>query len=218
MFITRILLVPALIVAGAAAIPNAAGQEAGPRLALPMERPGALAALIASDRIQNELQLTPSQKVAVHSIRVRHRDAVRRVVQVVDSNSAPSKRTAQTSIAAITAKYNTEVLPILTPGQRARLAEIESQILGGHMLLSADVREKLDLSNKQKAKLAKIYTREAADVSAINASFENGEVSNFERILALRKERQWHGDEMKKVLNKEQLADFEAMTGKPLKL
>jgi hypothetical protein len=219
MSITRLLLIPAAVAAGVLMSPDAIGQETGgARLTLPAQRPGAIPALIASDRIQDELRLTAQQKDAVHSLRVRHRDAVRKVIKGVDSTSVASKQAAQRSIQAITAKYNAEVLPLLTLGQKNRLTEIERQILGGHMLLSADVREKLALTNDQKVKLAKIHNQHQADVSEINGWFEKGDVSNYGRILRLREERQAQAAAMEKVLTKAQRAEFDTMAGKPLKI
>ncbi|MFY8217144.1 MAG: hypothetical protein ACOVMP_11160 [Chthoniobacterales bacterium] len=218
MHIARLLLIPAAVVAGAVMLPNAVGQEpTTARLTLPMQRPGALPALIASDRIQNELRLTAEQKKAMHSLRVRHRDAVRKVVKGVDPTSLASKQAAQRSIQSITSKYNAEVLPLLNLGQRQRLTEIERQILGGHMLLSADVREKLKLTDAQKSKLAKIHSQHQADISEINGCFETGDVSNYERILYLLNERHEQAAAMEKVLTKTQRADFDAMAGQPMK-
>lgn len=217
--IARFFLIPVAIITGAAMLPDSIGQTpVAEPLTLPIQRPGALPALIASDRVQAELRLTAAQKDAMHSLRVRHRDAVRNVITGVDTSSLASKQAAQRSIASITAKYNTEVVSRLTVQQKLRLAEIEHQMLGGHMLLSADLREKLGLTNAQKAKLAKIHRNHQADVSEINAWFEEGDVSNYERILYLREERQWQANAMRKVLNKDQRALFDSMSGEPLKI
>ncbi len=204
--------------AGAAAViliaPNLGAQD---QLTLPVQRPGALPALVASDRVQEELNLTAKQKSTVHSLRARHRDAVQKVVKGTDATSDASKQAAHRSIQSINAKYNSQVLGVLTPVQQNRLTQIERQLLGGHMLLSADVREKLGLSNEQKADLARIHRDHQAQVSVINAWFEDGEVSNYERVLYQRDERQKQASRMQRVLSREQRSEFDAMAGEPLK-
>lgn len=219
MLSTRLILIPVALVAGLTMIPNAVAQEStDDRLTLPVQRPGALPTLLASDRIQAELQLTKSQKAAVHDLRTRHRNAVRMVVKGVNPADHASKLAAHRTIASINSKFNAEVLPVLTPTQSQRLTEIERQLLGGFMLLSADVREKLNLSDEQKAKIAKIYGDHMADVSEINGWYESGDVSNFERILYLREERESQAAAMEKVLTKSQREQFDSMAGQPVKI
>ncbi len=217
--LTRTLLIPIAIVAGATMQPHAMGQNPAVKpLTLPVERPGALPALIASERVQDDLRLTSKQKDAVHSLRNRYRDAVRKVIKGTDTSSLASKEAAQRSLSAINSKYNALTLAQLTAPQRVRIAEIEHQMLGGHMLLSANVRDQLDLTDAQKVKLAKIHKNHQADVSDVNAWYEDGHVSNYERILYLREERQCQAEAMRKVLTKDQRAKFDAMAGRAIKI
>lgn len=217
--LTRYLLIPVAIVAGAAIQPHALGQSPAVKpLTLPVERPGALPALIASARVQDDLRLTSKQRDAVHSLRNRYRNAMRKVIKGTDTSSLASKQAAQRSLAAINSKYNAETLSQLTRPQRARIAEIEHQMLGGHMLLSANVRDQLNLTDTQKVKLANIHKNHQADVSEVNAWYEDGDVSNYERILYLREERQWQAGAMRKVLTKDQRAKFDAMAGESIKI
>lgn len=204
--------------AGAAAVilvaPNVGAQDT---LTLPVQRPGALPALVASDRVQEDLNLTAKQKSTVHSLRLRHRDAVQKVVKGTDATSDASKQAAHRSIQSITAKYNSQVLGVLTPVQQNRLTQIERQLLGGHMLLSADVREKLELTDDQKVDLARIHRDHQNRVSVINGWFEDGKVSNYNRVLYQRDERQKQESRMQRVLTREQRSEFDAMAGEPLK-
>lgn len=205
----------AAAVAVVAPVSVAAAQD-GETLTLPVRRPGALPALITDERIQKDLSLTRQQKDQVNDLRLRHRDAVRKAVKGVDYQSDASKASAQRSIDAITASYNAQLLRVLNATQRERLVQIERQVLGGFHLLDAGVRDELQLTNAQKARLARILQRHRTNVANINGWYESGEIGNYERILYLRQDRERRGNEMRRLLTREQRTAFDAMAGDPL--
>jgi Spy/CpxP family protein refolding chaperone len=195
--------------------PVQAAQTATAPLTLPVTQPGSLPVLLGSDRVQKELNLSAKQKTQIQSLRSGYRDASRKIVASVDPNDSAAKRSAQKSIEATNVSYNQRVLAILTPEQKTRLTQIQRQLLGGHLLLSAEVREQLNLTDKQKVKLAKIHQKHQKRVAKVNGWYEAGEVGNYERLLYLRQDRLAQAEAMEEVLNRDQRTAFNAMMGVP---
>lgn len=193
---------------------HAAKDQAAP-LTLPVTQPGSLPVLLGSDRVQKELGLSAKQKTQVQSLRTSYRDATRKIVASVNPADKAAKQSAQKSIDANNASYNRRALAILDPAQKNRLTQIQRQLLGGHLLLSAEVRDPLQLTDKQKVKLARIHAKHQKRVAKVNGWYEAGEVGNYERLLYLRQDRLAQAEAMEEVLTKDQRTAFNAMLGVP---
>lgn len=205
-------LLAAASVALLAAISSAPASQPPP---LPNTPPGSKAILLGVDSVRRELHLTSLQRAVLNDIRSEYREEARAIVVKTGADAA-SKKAAQRKLEALTATYNRRALRALNDDQRTRLSQIEHQILGAYMLLSADVRRELALTPKQEAKLAYVWWRAQKSASAINRKFEEGKISHSERVIELRDNRLDRSDDMLERLTKEQRAKLDQLAGAKL--
>ncbi len=199
-------------VALAASAPLAsATPKAGPG-PLPVEPPGSQAILLGVDGVRKELHVTSLQRAVLDDIRDEYREEARAVVAGAGS-SVESKKSAQSRLDALTAAYNRRALRVLNDEQLVRFHQVERQILGAYVLLSADVQRQLALTPKQRAKLAYVWWRLKKSESAINHDYESGKISSYRRIIKLRDNRIDRSDDMLERLTKEQREKLRALEG-----
>jgi hypothetical protein len=179
---------------------------------LPDTVPGSDTLLLGIHTVRKELGVTSLQGALLDSIRKEYREEARKVVARA-GDTVESKKAAQLKLDALTDSFDKRSLSVLNTKQRQRLAEIEHQMLGGYMLLSPAVQRELNLTSKQKDKLAVIYHKGRAYVSKVNRWFEEGSVSYNERLLYLREDRLDRAEDMLDVLTKEQREKFEKLGG-----
>jgi len=202
-------LVVALALASAVSLGHGATRVIPP---LPTSKPGSEAVLLGVDSVRKELHLTSLQRAVLNDIRTEYRDDARAIVAKVNAGKL-SKVQAKSQLDALTASSNRRALRALNDDQRARLTQVEHQILGAFMLLSGDVQTELALTPKQKAKLAYVWWRTEKTASDINRKFEEGKISYYERILELRENRLDRSDDMLERLTKEQRAKLDQLAG-----
>lgn len=179
---------------------------------IPTKPPGSVAVLLGVDTVRKELHLTSLQRAVLNDIRNEYRDDAREVVAKAKSD-LESKKQAQASLDALTASSERRALRVLNDDQRQRLTEIQYQICGGYELLSPKLQQKLGLTDLQKAKIAKIWIRGEKYTSKVNARFEKGEISHYQRLLDLRENRLDRSDDFLAVLTREQYSQFEKLAG-----
>ncbi len=179
---------------------------------LPTKEPGSVAVLLGVDSVQKELKLGSLQRAVIDDIRNDYRDDARKVAAKVAAGKE-TKQQGKAEIDWLTASSDRRALHALSDDQRQRLKEIKFQILGAYMLLSADVQKQLALTPKQKYKLAYVWWYGERKASSINAKFEAGKISNYERVIALRDNRLVRADDMLERLTKEQRAQLDKMAG-----
>jgi hypothetical protein len=163
--------------------------------------------LIFNKKVQEELGLGSEQiegiSAAARKVREKNKDEFAKLKTL-----EPSERVE------LLAKVDKEVLKaigdILKPEQAKRLKQIEFQQLveqrGPAALLEADVAKELQLTDKQRKRVASVFNQLNKDMVE---SLQNGALR---QIPALRKEAM---DEVRKPLNDEQKKKLEALTGKP---
>ena len=199
----------AVVLASAVSLSHGATRVIPP---LPTTKPGSEAVLLGVDSVRKELHLTSLQRAVLNDIRSEYRDDARAIVAKVNVGKL-SKAQAKSQLEALTVSSNRRALRALNDDQRARLTQVEHQILGAFMLLSGDVQTELALTPKQKAKLAYVWWRTEKTASDINRKFEKGEISYYERILELRENRLDRSDDMLERLTKEQRAKLDQLAG-----
>jgi Spy/CpxP family protein refolding chaperone len=208
--VLRLLLVASFL-AVAAPLTQAATTSPAP-IVLPATPPGSLAILLGVDGVRRDLNLTSLQRAVLNDIRDEYREEARAIVAKAGSG-LEAKKQAQARLEKLTASYDRRALRTLNTGQRARLEQIQSQILGGYMLLSPKLQQELGLTDKQKQKIAKIWAKGQKYVSKVNGWFEKGEISFYEKLLDLRENRQDRSDDILGVLTKTQRAKFDQLAG-----
>lgn len=207
----RRLLLVASFLAVAAPLTQAATKAAAP-VVVPTTPPGSMAILLGVDGVRKDLNLTSLQRAVLNDIRGEYRDEVRAVVAKAGADHE-SKKQAQAQLEKLTASYDKRALRALNDDQRARLAQIQSQILGGYMLLSPKLQQELGLTDKQKQWIVKIWTKGQKYASKVNGWFEKGQISFYERLLYLRENRLDRSDDFLKVLTKTQREKFDQIAG-----
>jgi Spy/CpxP family protein refolding chaperone len=181
--------------------------------AIPAKAPGSVAVLLGVDSVRKELHLTSLQRAVLNDIRNEYRDDARDIVAKAKAD-LESKKQAQSKLDALTASSERRALRVLNDDQRQRLTEIQYQIRGGYELLSPVLQQKLELTAEQKAKIAKIYIRGEKYTSKVNAKFEKGQISLYQRLLDLRENRLDRSDDFLAVLTEEQYSKFLQLEGK----
>jgi hypothetical protein len=166
--------------------------------------------LIMNKKVQEELGLGSEQidgvSAAARKVREKYKDEYAKLKSL-----EPGER------AELLAKVDKEVLKaigdILKPEQAKRLKQIEFQQRvqqrGPGVFLEADVAKELQLTDKQKKRVAVVFNQ--CNMDSV-AALQN---RNTEQIPALRKEAM---DQIRKSLNDEQKKKLEALTGKPFEL
>jgi Spy/CpxP family protein refolding chaperone len=207
----RCLLLVASFITVAAPLTQAATKAVAP-IVVPTTPPGSMAILLGVDGVRKELGLTSLQRAILNDIRGEYRDEARAVVAKVGAD-LESKKQAEARLEKLTATYDKRALRALNDDQRARLSQIQAQILGGYMLLSPKLQQELGLTAKQKQWIVKIWAKGQKYTSKVNGWFEKGEISYYERLLYLRENRLDRSDDFLKVLTKAQRAKFDQIAG-----
>ncbi|HEY8898795.1 MAG TPA: hypothetical protein VIM61_00060 [Chthoniobacterales bacterium] len=206
----RTLIVTAF--AGSIAVASAAPREIPP---LPTTKPGSQVILLGVDSVRKDLALTSLQRAVLRDLRDEYREESRAIVKKAGTDLT-SKKAAQAELDALTASTNRRALRALSEDQRARLGQIEYQILGAFLLLDGKVQRSLDLTPEQQKKLAYVWWRLQKTASDINKRFEEGKISYYERIVELRDNRIDRSDDMLERLTEEQRAKLDKLAGEKL--
>jgi Spy/CpxP family protein refolding chaperone len=179
---------------------------------MPATPPGSSAILLGTDTVQKELKLTSLQRAVIDDIRSEYRDAARDISAKVAAGQQ-TKKQGLANIQALTAGSDRRALRVLNDDQKKRLDEIRYQLVGGYMLLQPKLQADLALTDKQKAKIKKIWERGETYASKVNTWFEDGKISFYERLLYLRENRTDRSDDFLAVLTSEQYTKFTAYEG-----
>lgn len=177
------------------------------------EHPGSVPILLGRDAVRKELALTEKQSAQLDRIRSAFKADARLLTTRPPAN-AVEKQAANTSVAALLAKYNAEADAVLTTPQQERLLQIERQTLGGIMLFLPSEQKRLGLEASQVAALAKVDEAGKAFASRITASYERGDISLAERLDTLRKYRIKESKKCLRVLTPKQGKMFQSLQGK----
>jgi Spy/CpxP family protein refolding chaperone len=177
------------------------------------ENPGGSSAiLLGVESVQKNLKLTSLQRAVLNDIRNEYRDACRDIVAKVAAGKE-TKKEGLANIQALTAGSETRALRVLNDGQKKRLEEIRHQILGTYLLFSPKVQAKVGITDREKSKIAKIKQRSDKNIEKINASFEAGKTSSYQRIVALRQNRMDRSNELRDAVTSEQFGKLSELEG-----
>jgi hypothetical protein len=177
------------------------------------EHPGSTPILLGRDAVRKELALTKKQAAQLDRIRADFKADARLLTTRPPAN-AVEKQAANSSVAALLAKYNAKADEVLTTPQQERLLQIERQTLGGLMLFLPSEQKRLGLDVGQVASLAKVHEVGQAFASRITASYEQGDISLAERLETLRKYRIKESKKCLRVLTPKQGRIFQTLQGK----
>lgn len=180
------------------------------------DHPASVAILLGLDSVRSDLKISGSQAAKLDEIRSSFRAKSRAIVAAADT-SHESQRAAEARLFALREKTSAQALAVLTSKQQTRLQEVESQFLGGTILVSPKIQKQLDLTPAQTAAIDKIRVRGTSFVAKINASYKDGGISYQERITQLRNRRLADAESLLRVLSPSQRQAFANLTGTPVR-
>jgi len=181
------------------------------------DHPASVAILLGLDSVRSDLKISGTQAAQLDEIRSSFRVKSRAIVSAAGTSNE-SQRAAETRVFALRDKTSADALAVLTSKQKKRLQEVESQFLGGTILVSPKIQKQLDLTPAQSAAIEKIRARGTASVTKINASYKNGAISHQERVTQLRNLRLADAESLLRVLSPSQRQAFATLTGKPIRI
>ncbi|HEY5705933.1 MAG TPA: hypothetical protein VIS96_10200 [Terrimicrobiaceae bacterium] len=176
---------------------------------------GSLPVLLGVDKVRAELKLDSLQRALLDSLRGEYKSAARKLANpmpvTTQERSAAEKRLLQ-----LNKRFNRRALSILNDDQRAKVFEIEGRFLGATMVYAPRVQAKIGLTQQQKQQVEVIRRQGVAYVGKINRKFEQGRISQQQRLQLLRNRRAVQGLEILQVLTPKQRTTVLALEGKKL--
>jgi hypothetical protein len=130
--------------------------------------------------------------------------------------TAQERAAAEKRLLQLNERFNKRALSVLNDDQRAKLSEIEGRFLGATMVYAPSVQAKLGLTEQQKQQVEGIRRQGVAYVGKINRKFEEGKISQQQRLQLLRSRRTSQGAEILQVLTPKQRNAVLALEGKKL--
>ena len=184
---------------------------------------GGLLALLQSETVQKDLQLTPEQidklkevrKTAFRGLGERRR----RPEDLSDEQRKELRKKAE----AQAAETKKKIEAILTPKQMERLKEIRLQWVGLGALADPDVRKALNLTDEQKEKIKKLRNELLDKATDLRKDVRKADRDERQKKMAeardkVQKLRKKTLDDILALLTTEQRAQFDKMLGKKLEL
>ncbi len=180
-----------------------------------VDHPGSLAILLGIDKVRAGLRLDSLQRALLDSLRDEYKSAARNLANpmpvTVQERAAAEKRLLQ-----LNERFNKRALSVLNEDQRARLSEIEGNVLGATMVYTPSVQAQLGLTEQQKRQVEDIRQQGVAYVGKINRKFEEGKIGQQQRLQLLRSRRIAQHAEILQVLTPKQRSTVLALEGKKL--
>ena len=178
--------------------------------------PGSVSMLLGVESVRSDLALDAKQKSRLNALRKELRSKSQ-VLTGKKSKVPTSRLTADQKLFSLIDSNNSGALAVLTPEQSVRFHEIQNQALGFTMLVSPKVQRQLELGIKQVISIEKIRLKGLDYVAETNLAFEEGKISQDERLQRLRDYRAHQAEDFKNVLTRVQRKVFSALCGSPLK-
>ena len=100
---------------------------------------------------------------------------------------------AHAKLLQLNEQFNRRALSILNPAQRGKLSAIEARFLGATVLYSPAVQAKLKLTDEQKQRIEAIRQKGIVYVGKVNRKFQEGKISQQQRLQLLRGRRMAQG-------------------------
>jgi hypothetical protein len=180
-----------------------------------VDHPGSLPILLSVDKVRAELKLDSLQRALLDSLRDEYKSAARKLTSPMPVT--PQERAAaEKRLLQLNQRFNKRALSVLNDDQRVKLSEIEGKFLGATMVYAPSVQAKLELTEQQKHQVEGIRRQGLAYVGKINRKFEEGKISQQQRLQLLRSRRNAQGAEILRVLTPKQRDAVLALEGKKL--
>ena len=180
-----------------------------------VDHPGSLPILLGTDRVRSALKLDSLQRALLDSLRDEYKSAARNLANPMPV-TAQERAAAEKRLLQVNERFNKRALSVLNDDQRAKLSEIEGRFLGATMVYAPSVQAKLGLTEQQKQQVEGIRRQGVAYVGKINRKFEEGKISQQQRLQLLRNRRTSQGAEILQVLTPKQRNAVLAWEGKKL--
>ena len=180
-----------------------------------VDHPGSLPILLSIDRVRAGLKLDSLQRALLDSLRGEYRFAARKLTNPMPV-TAQERAAAEKRLLQLNERFNKRALSVLNDDQRAKLSEIEGRFLGATIVYAPSVQAKLGLTEQQKQQVEGIRRQGVAYVGKINRKFEEGKISQQQRLQLLRSRRTSQGAEILQVLTPKQRNAVLALEGKKL--
>lgn len=172
---------------------------------------GSLAVFLSQPHVQKSLNLSSAQKNEIAALRANLRTNARTLVKTTGKTAAEYSA-ADTKLTKMMKASNQKAYAVLDKSQQAQVLKLEGKTLGGSLLLSDAVQNKLQLTTAQKAQLVAIHGKTQASNSAIHSQYQGGQIGHFQKIARLRTARQKEASQLLKVLTPAQRAAFKKLT------
>ena len=179
------------------------------------DHPGSIPVLLGLDPVRQDLKLTSLQCALLDSLRSQYKSQVRNLTQLGMADEDASLR-ASWDLRSLRKQFNGRALAVLTPSQQDRLRQIERQMLGGNLLTSPAEQKLLGLDAGQQQQLAAIARSSQAQVNAINARYNAGQLSPFWRGIKLRGIQSKSSQQMVSVLTRQQKKQWLVLSGQKM--
>jgi hypothetical protein len=180
-----------------------------------VDHPGSLPILLSLDKVRAELRLDSLQRALLDSLRGEYKSAARKLTNPMPV-TAEERAAAEKRFLQLNERFNKRALSVLNDDQRAKVSEIEGRFLGATMVYAPSVQAKLGLTEQQKRQVEGIRRQGVAYVGKINRKFEEGKISQQQRLQLLRNRRTSQGAEILQVLTPKQRNAVLAWEGKKL--
>jgi len=179
------------------------------------DHPGSIPVLLGLDPVRQDLKLTSLQCALLDSLRSQYKSQVRNLTQLGMADEDASLR-ASWDLRSLRKQFNGRALAVLTPSQQDRLRQIERQMLGGNLLTSPAEQKLLGLDAGQQQQLAAIARSSQAQVNAINAQYNAGQLSPFWKGIKLRGIQSKSSQQMVSVLTHQQKKQWLVLSGQKM--
>ena len=180
-----------------------------------VDHPGSLPILLSLDKVRAELRLDSLQRALLDSLRGEYKSAARKLTNPMPV-TAQERAAAEKRLLQLNERFNKRALSVLSEDQRARLSEIEGNVLGATMVYTPSVQAKLGLTEQQKRQVEDIRQQGVAYVGKINRKFEEGKIGQQQRLQLLRSRRIAQHAEILQILTPKQRSAVLALEGKKL--
>ncbi|HET7238498.1 MAG TPA: hypothetical protein VFI76_05705 [Terrimicrobiaceae bacterium] len=177
-----------------------------------VDHPGSLVILLGVEKVRDELKLDSLQRALLDSLRGEYKAAAQKLTNPMPVTRS-ERAAAGTKLLGLNERFNQRALSVLNPSQRAKLTGIEARFLGATVLFSPSVQARLKLTDAQKRQIEAIRQKGATYVGKVNRKFEEGKISQQERLHLLRSRRTAQSAEMLRLLTPEQRNTVLAMGG-----
>jgi hypothetical protein len=178
----------------------------------PVDHPGSLPILLGVEKVRTELKVDSLQRALLDSLRSEYKSAARNLTSPLPQ-TAQERAVAHAKFLRLNEQFNRRALSILNHGQRAKLSALEARFLGATLLYSPAVQAKLKLTDEQKQRIEAIRQRGIVYVGKVNRKFQDGKISQPQRLQLLRGRRMAQGAEMLRILTPEQRTAVLALRG-----